>query len=227
MTHLITALDVDVAYNAVQTVERCGECSWFKVGLQLFSREGPQIVDRIHDMGKHVFLDLKLHDIPNTVAHAAAAAAELDCSLTTVHALGGRAMIKAAREAVEGSQTSILAVTVLTSLDEDALRDEVGLHETPSEAVQRLAAQSMEAGAHGIVCSPHEIELVREAAGPDALIVTPGIRPDWSVKHDQARVTTPKEAAQRGATHVVVGRPILTHDSPAHAVDLILKELRQ
>lgn len=222
---IITALDVDTRDAALDAVARCGACNWFKIGLQLFSREGPSIVSDVSARGKHVFLDLKLHDIPNTVAKAAKAAADMGAGLITVHAAGGRAMIEAAHNAVEGSDTRILAVTVLTSISEEVLRNEVGLPETPAEAVGRYAAQSIDAGAHGIVCSPKEITIVREAIGAEAYVVTPGVRPAWSSKDDQARVTTPADAAKAGASHIVVGRPIMSHANPAEAVRLIQEEL--
>ena len=222
---IITALDVDSRADALEAVARCGVCSWFKIGLQLFSREGPAIVEAVRGEGKNVFLDLKLHDIPNTVAKAAKAAADMGAGFITVHAAGGRAMIEAARNAVDGSETQILAVTILTSISEDVLRNEVGLPETPEQAVDRYAAQSVNAGAHGIVCSPKEITIVRDAVGSGPYIVTPGVRPAWASKDDQARVTTPADAAKAGATHLVVGRPILGHDDPAEAVRLIEEEL--
>ena len=135
-------------------------------------------------------------------------------------------MIEAAREAVEGTETRILAVTVLTSLSDEMLKSELGLPETTSQAVQRLAKLAIASGAHGVVSSPHEIVTVREAIGIKPLIVTPGIRPEWSAsKDDQVRVTTPRQAAEAGANFIVVGRPILKHDNPAEAVKLILQEL--
>jgi len=225
MTQLITALDLDSKEAAIETVERCGGCEWFKVGLQLFSRCGPKVVDAVRGQNKHVFLDLKLHDIPNTVGKAAHAGAELGAELMTVHASGGRAMIAAAREAVEGTDTKILAVTVLTSISDDVLRTEVGLPETTAEAVVRYARQSVEAGAHGLVASPQEIRLIRDAVGPEPLIVTPGIRPEWAARNDQARVMTPREAAEHGANFVVVGRPITQNENPTEAVRLIHEEL--
>lgn len=224
-TELITGLDVDTREEALAAVEACVGCDWFKVGFQLYTRCGPSIVREIRGLGKNVFLDLKFHDIPNTVSKAAKAAADLNAGLCTVHALGGRVMIAGAREAVEGTGTRILAVTILTSLSDDMLRDEVGLPETAAEAVPRLAAMAVDAGAHGIVCSPREIALVREAVGAGPLVVTPGIRPAWSTRDDQARVMTPSEAAAAGASMFVVGRPILRHAKPGEAVRLILEEL--
>lgn len=224
-TELIVVLDVDTLEEAAATVDVCGDCSWFKVGSQLFTRTGPDCVRLLQQRGKQVFLDLKYHDIPNTVAHGAMGAATLGVGLFTLHALGGAKMIAAAREAVEGTTTQILAVTILTSHSDEALRRDLGLHETAAEAVPRLARMAVDAGAHGIVCSPQEIALVRAAMGPEPLIVTPGIRPAWSSKDDQERIMTPAEARAAGASMIVVGRPILKHPRPAEAVGLILEEL--
>lgn len=224
-TELIAVLDVDTREEALRTVEACGACRWFKIGSQLFTHCGPGIVGAVQERGKDVFLDLKYHDIPNTVGAAVRAAAALGVRLLTVHACGGSKMIGAARQAVEGTDTRILAVTVLTSLDEEALRAEVGLPESPQEAVRRYARLAVGAGAHGVVASPHEIGLIREEVGGEPLIVTPGVRPAWASADDQARVLTPREAAQRGANFVVVGRPILRHANPAEAVRRIQEEL--
>jgi orotidine-5'-phosphate decarboxylase len=224
-TELIVVLDVDTREEALATVKACGTCQWFKIGFQLFTRCGPDIVREIRGLGKKVFLDLKFHDIPNTIAKGAASAADLGVGLTTVHAVGGRKMIEAARESVEGSHTRILAVTVLTSLSDDMLRDEVGIMETAAEAVPRLAKNAVAWGAHGTVCSPLEIGAVREAVGPEPLVVTPGIRPAWSSKDDQSRIMTPRQAAEADASMIVVGRPILKHANPAEAVRLIEEEL--
>jgi len=224
-TDLIVVLDVSSQEEALATVDRCAGCDWFKVGFQLFTRQGPPVVRALQERGRKVMLDLKFHDIPNTVAEGAAAAADLGAGLCTLHASGGRKMIAAARKAVEGTDTKLLAVTVLTSLSDDMLRDEVGLPETAAEAVPRLARMAVESGAHGIVCSPLEIEAVRAAVGPEALIVTPGVRPAWAGADDQQRIRTPREAAEAGASMVVVGRPILNHENPAEAVRLIREEL--
>lgn len=224
-TELIVVLDMDTREEALAAVNACDACQWFKIGAQLFTRRGPDIVREVQGLGKHVFLDLKYHDIPNTVAHAAKAAADLGAGLMTLHASGGRAMIEAARKAVKGSDTRILAVTVLTSISDTVLREEVGMPESAEEAVRRLAVQAVDAGAHGIVCSPREIRPLRTALGSEPLIVTPGVRPAWAAKDDQARVMTPAEAARAGASMVVVGRPILKHKNPAEAAALILKEL--
>ena len=226
-TELITVLDLDGREEALGVVEAVDVCNWFKIGSQLFTRSGPGIVRDVVGKGKHVFLDLKFHDIPNTVAQAAAAAADLDVSLFTLHASGGCKMIEAARNAIEGTDTRILAVTVLTSLSDRELRNELGFHETAAQAVSRLARLAVDAGAHGLVCSPLEIGLVREAVGRQALIVTPGVRPDWASADDQSRIRTPAQAARAGADFVVVGRPILRHQDPAEAARLIIAELNQ
>ncbi len=225
-TELIVVLDMDTRDEALAAVAACDSCRWFKIGAQLFTRLGPDIVREVQQQGKQVFLDLKYHDIPNTVAHAARAAADLGAGLFTLHASGGRAMIEAARTAVEGSDTRILAVTVLTSLSEAALRGELGIQETPEEAVRRLATLAVDAGAHGIVCSPMELRVLREALGNEPLIVTPGVRPAWAAKDDQKRVMTPREAAQGGASMIVVGRPILKHPEPARAAAMIIEEMQ-
>lgn len=224
-TQLIAVLDADSREEALARVKACGQCEWYKVGFQLFTRCGPSIVEELIGSGKKVFLDLKFHDIPNTVAAAARAAADLGVSLFTLHAAGGRKMIAAARQAVEGTPTRILAVTVLTSLTDEMLRNEIGIPETAAQTVPRLAGLAVEAGAHGIVSSPHEIAVVRQILGADALIVTPGVRPAWSAADDQARVMTPRQAALAGADFIVVGRPIFNHSDPAEAVRLILEEL--
>ncbi|MEA3365145.1 MAG: orotidine-5'-phosphate decarboxylase [Candidatus Hydrogenedentes bacterium] len=225
-TQLIIGLDVDTREEALAAVNIAVGCDWFKIGAQLFTRCGPDVVTAVRDLGKNVFLDLKYHDIPNTVAKGSKAAADLGAGLFTLHASGGKAMIAAAREAVEGTAARILAVTVLTSLTDAMLRHEIGIPETAAQAVPRLARLAVEAGAHGIVCSPHEIATVREAIGPEPLIVTPGIRPKWAAKDDQARIMTPREAAQAGTDMIVMARPILKHANPPEAIRLIQEELQ-
>ena len=225
-TQLIVVLDMDTQEEAMATVSACEGCQYFKVGSQLFTRCGPDIVRLLIDQGKKVMLDLKYHDIPNTVNHAVHAAVDLGVSLVTLHAGGGSAMIEAARKATEKSPTKLLAVTVLTSMNETTLRNDVGIPESPTQTVPRWAKMATESGAHGIVCSAQEIQLVRTAVGLDPLIVTPGIRPQWASKDDQQRIMTPHDASQAGANYIVVGRPILNHENPAKAVELILEELK-
>lgn len=224
-TQLITGIDLDTPEEALTLIDAAAGCEWFKVGSQLFTRCGPPIVRQLLDRGKQVMLDLKFHDIPNTVAKGARAAADLGASLFTLHASGGRKMIAAAREAVEGTPARILAVTVLTSFTDESLRCDVGIPETAAQAVKRFAAMAVESGAHGLVCSPQEISLVRETVGAGPIIVTPGIRPAWADADDQARIMTPRQAAQAGSDFIVVARPIAKHKNPAEAVRLIQEEL--
>lgn len=224
-TDLVAVFDFDTREEAMRAVDLIGDCTWVKVGFQLFTRTGPEMVQALRERGKRVFLDLKLHDIPNTVAKAARSIADMGAGMTTLHAAGGAKMIEAAREAVEGTDTRLLAVTVLTSLSDDMLRDEVGIPETAAEAVPRLASLAVRSGAHGIVCSPQEIQAVRAAVGPEPVIVTPGVRPSWAARNDQARVMTPKDAAAAGADYLVVGRPIFSHEKPAEAVAAIYAEM--
>jgi orotidine-5'-phosphate decarboxylase len=194
-----------------------------KVGLELFTAEGPPAVRAAAALGRPVFLDLKLHDIPNTVEGAARSAAATGARLLTVHAAGGAAMIRAAVRGA-GSGVRILAVTVLTSLDAAAL-GEVGLAGPPQEAVVRLAKLAVAAGAGGLVCSPQEVRAVRAAVGPGPLLVVPGIRPAGASVGDQARVATPAAAVADGADVIVVGRPLREAADPVAAAQRIAAEL--
>jgi orotidine-5'-phosphate decarboxylase len=191
------------------------EVGMLKVGLELFAGEGPAAVRAAAALGRPVFLDLKLHDIPNTVEGAARSAASSGASLLTVHAVGGEAMIRAAVRAA-GGRLRILAVTVLTSLDDAALVA-VGLAGPTEVAVVRLAKLAVGGGAHGIVCSPHEVAAVRAAVGPAPLLVVPGVRPLGAARGDQARVATPAEAVRAGADVLVLGRPLRDAPDPAAA----------
>jgi orotidine-5'-phosphate decarboxylase len=223
---LIVALDVPTADEARALVERlAGAVGMFKVGSQLFTEAGPAFVRELRARGCEVFLDLKYHDIPNTVANAVARAADLGVSLLTVHALGGRAMLEAARGALpEGGRTRVLAITVLTSHSEESL-GELGLGGTLDLNVQRLAHLARVAKVDGVVASPHEIARIRVACGPDFLVVTPGIRPAGSEKGDQARAATPQAAVAGGADYIVVGRPILNAPDPRAAAEAIVASL--
>jgi orotidine-5'-phosphate decarboxylase len=194
-----------------------------KVGLELFAAEGPPVVRAIAALGRPVFLDLKLHDIPNTVEGAARSAAGSGAALLTVHAAGGAEMVRAAVRGA-GPGVRVLAVTVLTSLDGAAL-DAIGLAGPPEAAVVRLAKLAVAAGAGGLVCSPHEVAAVRAAVGPAPLLVVPGVRPAGAAKGDQARVATPAEAVRAGADVVVVGRPLREGPDPAAAAWAIAAEL--
>ncbi len=194
-----------------------------KIGLELFTREGPGMVEEVKALGFQVFLDLKFHDIPHTVAGAVRSACLLRPELLNVHASGGPAMMRAAAEAVTGG-TRLIAVTVLTSLDrEDLAILAPGL--TPAEASERLAAAAGEAGLHGVVCSPREAARIRAAAGRDFLIVTPGVRPADSSRDDQKRVMTPAGAILAGADCLVVGRPITGAPDPGAAAEAVLREV--
>jgi orotidine-5'-phosphate decarboxylase len=195
-----------------------------KVGLELFVAEGPAVVRETAALGRPVFLDLKLHDIPNTVEGAARSAAATGASLLTVHASGGAEMIRAAVRGA-GGRLRVLAVTVLTSMDAAAL-EAIGLAGPPEAAVVRLARLAVDAGAGGLVCSPHEVAQVRAAVGPGPLLVVPGVRPPGAAKGDQARVATPAEAVRAGADVIVVGRPLRDAADPAAAARDIAASLR-
>lgn len=200
--------------------------STVKIGLELYLRYGPDAVASVRGAsGVSVFLDLKLHDIPATVAGASRAVARLRPDWLTVHASGGRDVIRAAVEEAAPT-TMVAAVTVLTSLSDDAL-DQVGIAGPVSDAVLRLATLSVEAGARGLVCSPREVTAVRAAVGPDVTLITPGVRPAGSASHDQARVATPEEALRAGADLLVIGRPITGAPDPGAAAAAIAASLRR
>jgi orotidine-5'-phosphate decarboxylase len=214
---LVVALDVPTADEALALVDRlAGSVGMFKVGSQLFTAAGPRLVEDLVRRGEKVFLDLKFHDIPNTVSSAARVACGLGVSLFTVHGLGGSAMVSAAVEAVAGTGTRVLAITVLTSHAPGSLQ-ELGIAGALPDVVRRLALVAHGARAHGVVASPEEIPLLRQACGPGFLIVTPGIRPASAAQGDQARVATPPAAVAAGADYIVVGRPILKAADPARA----------
>ncbi len=226
---LIVALDVPSAAQARQIVQTLGETvTIFKIGKQLFTAEGPGIVRDLVSSGRKVFLDLKFHDIPNTVAAAVRSAAELGVSMLTVHASGGSKMLKAAAEAADASpgKPMILAVTVLTSLS-DADLQETGVSGNVLSQVLRLGALARAAGCGGLVASAHEARELRRELGEGFEIVTPGVRPAGADKGDQARVLTPQQAIEAGATRLVVGRPIVESSNPAEAAKAILGEIER
>lgn len=223
---LIVALDVPGVAQAEALVERLrGKVGMFKVGSQLFTSAGPDFTRALTRQGAPVFLDLKYHDIPSTVASAVAAATGLGVSLLDVHALGGLEMMRTAVAARPGASPKLLAITVLTSHDESALA-QLGLSGGISACVRRLALLALEAGMDGVVASPHEVELIREVCGRDFLIVTPGIRPAGARFGDQARAATPAAALRAGASYLVVGRPITEAADPAEAARAILAEMQ-
>ena len=222
----IVALDVSTLGAALAMVERLGDgCRFYKVGSELFTREGPAVIRALRAAGCEVFLDLKLHDIPNTVRQGAAAATALDVRLLTVHASGGEEMVRAAVEGA-GAGCGVLAVTVLTSLDGRALGTAWG-REVPSveSEVVRLAGIAAAAGAHGIVCSGHELGAVRRSFGERLAPLVPGIRLPGGATHDQARVIGPREAARAGARYIVLGRAITAAADPAAAMRHARSEL--
>ena len=220
----VTGADFEDGRSILQRLE--GLPLGIKVGLELFVSRGPGLVERIRDAGFSVFLDLKFHDIPFTVAGAVKSACSLGPELVNVHASGGPDMLRAAAEAAAGSPggTKVLAVTVLTSLSDRDLAL-MGVQGGSAGTVGRLARMAMDSGIHGVVCSPREAALVREAAGDDFIIVTPGIRPAGAPMNDQKRVATPKEAVRMGATALVVGRPITASPDPGKAARAILHEI--
>ncbi len=224
---IIVALDTDAPEAALATAKALAGCvGLFKVGMELFTRGGPDVVRGIRAAGADVVLDLKFHDIPNTVSGAVRSAAALGVKFTTVHASGGTAMLKAAAEAARGTGTTVLAVTVLTSLD-DADLSSVGFALGAKDAVLRLAGLAAQAGAGGIVCSAREAAAIRAQVGGKVLLVTPGVRlPDDAVG-DQKRVVTPGEAVRAGADYIVVGRPITKAADPAAAARRFAAEMAQ
>ncbi|MFA5266048.1 MAG: orotidine-5'-phosphate decarboxylase [Opitutaceae bacterium] len=203
-----------------------GTVRWVKVGLEMYTACGPDCVREVAGMGFKVFLDLKLHDIPNTVAKAVESASKLPIGMLTLHTCGGREMMKWAVKAQHqhAPELLLLGVTVLTSMGEADLR-EVGVSDTPASQVTRLGALATRAGLRGLVCSPHEISLLRKTLPQDVKLVTPGIRPRESSLDDQTRVMTPAEAAVAGANFIVVGRPIFKAADPVAAAKAILSEL--
>ena len=224
---LIVALDVATATEAQKIVDAAGpSATTFKVGKQLFTAEGPAFVRSLVASGRKVFLDLKFHDIPNTVAAAVRSAAGLGVSMLTVHASGGAKMLRAAADAAKETKSTplVLAVTVLTSLGDQDLQ-EIGVSGRAADQVLRLAELARNNGCLGVVASPQEVKKLREMLGTGFAIVTPGVRPAGSEAGDQARIATPADAIRNGATYLVVGRPITEAKDPARAADAILKEI--
>ncbi len=229
---LIVALDVPNAASAANLVNQLEKsCQWFKVGLELFVAAGPAAVEPLAARGHSIFLDLKLHDIPNTVAGAVRSAAALGVKMLTLHAVGGPAMLAAAKAALDGTVghenlPELLAVTVLTSMDR-AQMNAAGQERSPGEEVELLARMGLEAGIRGFVCSPQEVASLRALTGPDGVLVVPGIRPAGAGMGDQKRIATPAEALRLGASYLVVGRPIIQAADPAAAAEAILTEMAE
>ena len=230
---LIVALDVGNLATANWLVTTLSDdVKWFKIGKQLFTAVGPASVKLLHEAKKNIFLDLKFHDIPNTVAGAVASATKIGANIINIHASGGLEMMRAAGEAAEkqASELSIpkptlLGVTILTSIDEANFQRDFGTQRRLKDQVAYLAELSQKAGLEGVVASPLEIELIRKVCGNDFVIVTPGVRPAWAASNDQQRVMTPGEAINAGADCIVVGRPITAADNPREAARTILQEI--
>jgi orotidine-5'-phosphate decarboxylase len=230
---LIVALDVDTEAKAVSLAEKLkDDVSIFKIGFELFSSCGPSVARSIAGLGLKVFLDLKFHDIPNTVSRAAVSVTKLGIFMLNLHALGGMEMMKKAAADVKSEaqrlgieRPRIIAVTVLTSMDEKELK-KAGIDDNINREVLRLALLAKEAGLDGVVASPKEAALIRKEAGKDFLIVTPGVRPSWSSAGDQKRIATPAHAMRSGADYIVVGRPVTGADDPAAAARKIISEMQ-
>ena len=230
---LIIALDVNTGEKALALVDALkSEVKFFKVGLELFSSCGPSIVKDVNRKGCRIFLDLKFHDIPNTVSRSAVSVTGLGVFMLNLHALGGYEMMKrsaaAAREEADRlkiTRPKVIAVTILTSMDEMALK-KAGISDNMDAEVLKLAKLAQEAGLDGVVASPSEIKPLRRALGEDFLIVTPGVRPEWAAAGDQKRIATPARAIADGASYIVVGRPVTEAADQREAVEKILKEMR-
>jgi orotidine-5'-phosphate decarboxylase len=232
---LIVALDFPDLAPALDLARRIGpQVGMLKVGLELFNSVGPRAIEAIRAQGARVFYDSKFHDIPNTVAGAAAAAARLGVSMLNVHALGGVKMMAAAREAAHRaaedagfSAPLVIAVTILTSLGDEELKGELGIPVTAGQAAVRLASLARDAGLDGVVCSVQEVADIKQTCGEDFLAITPGIRPAWATAGDQVRISTPRQALAAGSDYLVIGRPITRADNPAQALARIIEEMEE
>jgi len=230
---LILALDVNDPEYALEIVDSFSDwVTTFKVGLELFTTAGPDIIRKIHDRGKKVFLDLKFHDIPNTASRAALQVTRLGVSMFNLHASGGYEMMKKTTDAVVETclkedipRPRIIAVTVLTSISDEEFRNEMGFQHTIRTHVKHLASMAHRAGLDGVVASGHELSAIRRNTGKDFIIVTPGIRPAWSPPDDQKRTMTPRDAIRNGADYLVVGRAVLAQKDPEEAIELISLEI--
>jgi orotidine-5'-phosphate decarboxylase len=223
----IVALDVPSRSRAEELVSQLGDrCTFYKIGGELFTAEGPAVVNAVRDVGADVFLDLKFHDIPNTVRAAARSAARLGARLITVHASGGAAMLRAAVEGA-GDLCGVLAVTILTSMDDAALGEAWGRHDAViQDEVLRLSDLARAAGAHGVVCSGQEAPAIHDRHGSALRLLVPGVRLAGGEAHDQKRVVTPAGAAHAGASYIVLGRAVTGEPDPAEAMQRVWQELR-
>jgi len=232
---LIVALDVSSRKEAFHFVRLLQDkVGAYKIGMQLYNSEGPDMVEYIQLYGGNVFVDLKFHDIPNTVAQTSRVMARRQAFMYTLHASGGSKMMRASADAAAdeaallGTEKPIsLGVTVLTSMSQDEFNGEIGINGSIRDHVVGLAKMAKESGLSGVVCSPQEISAIRACCGEDFIIVTPGVRPAWAATDDQSRIMTPKEAIANGSSYLVVGRPITKAEDPAHAADLIVEEMAE
>ncbi len=232
---IIVALDVSDAEKAKKLVEDLGQdIGYFKVGMELFYSAGPDVIRMIKDVGSRVFLDLKLHDIPNTVAQGVRAIACTGADMINVHASGGAEMMKRSAEALEVLQSEtgierplLIAVTVLTSIDQETATSEMGWTRPIGEQVTHWAQMSQKSGMDGVVASPQELAAIRKACGANFITVIPGVRPVWAEKNDQKRIMTPADAVAAGATYLVIGRPITRAENPHAAAMRIIEEIEE
>jgi len=227
---LIVALDLKGKDRILALVESLKDAVWFKIGAVNFTAYGPELIGQIKRLGKRVFLDLKFHDIPNTVALAVESACRIGADMLTVHAVGGVDMMRAAVEAARGSGNGdvlVCAVTVLTSMDDENIGRDMLIHMKSHEAVLAFAENAMKAGVNALVASPKEAPLIREHFGDHFRLITPGIRPEGSSAGDQKRITTPADAIALGADFLVVGRPIYASDDPVSAYNQIIRQMEE
>jgi len=232
---IIVALDVDKRKEALHLAENLWDkVGAFKIGMQLYNSEGPDIVRDIQKLGGKVFVDLKFHDIPNTVHHTSKVMTRRHAFMFSLHASGGYEMMKKAAEAVEevAQEEGIIkpmaiAITVLTSISQQVFEEEVGIRRPIQDQVVSYAQLAQKAGLAGVVASPMEIASIRQACGPDFAIVTPGVRPTWAATNDQQRIMTPRDAVEAGASYLVIGRPITSHQNPREAAQLIIDEMEE
>ena len=225
---VIIALDFPTSAMALDLVDELGDLgSFYKVGLELFLNSGGQIIEALKHKNKKIFLDLKFHDIPNTVSAAVRWASQLDVDIVNVHALGGMKMMEEAKRSFNSnSQQKLIAVTILTSMSDNDLQ-EIGFNEAPFQMVKHLANLAHQANLDGVVCSAHEASTIKKSFGDDFVTVCPGIRPLWAVAGDQNRIMTPKEAIKSGVDHMVIGRPITGSKVPKEALKTIFAEIRE
>ena len=222
---IIVPLDVPTIEDAIALIDQLPDVTFWKVGLELFVNTGSSILQTLKSRQKRIFLDLKLHDIPNTVAGATRAAVKYDVDLLTLHATNGRNALQAAAEAVQGTSTQLLAVTLLTSINARDLAFDLQIPLELPEYILKMALLAQESGIQGAVCSPREASHLKRVCGDDFLLVCPGVRPSWAATGDQQRVMTPADALKAGADYLVIGRPITAASDPVAAWERIVGEM--